>query len=110
MCELAKTLREWNGRVEKRIVNGYVLIRVGLQWLQEHRLVAEEILGRSLTKEEVIHHIDHDRQNNKPENLALFESQKAHSHFHTQLKQFGETRTLLREIEKRKIINLSLTN
>lgn len=102
--------REWNGRVERRIVNGYVLIRVGLQFIPEHRLVAEEILGRQLTREEVIHHIDHNRQNNHPNNLALFENQKAHSHFHTQIKQFGETRTLLREIEKRRIINLSLNN
>ena len=32
----------------------------------EHRLVAEEKLGRPLRKEEVVHHIDGDYKNNDP--------------------------------------------
>jgi hypothetical protein len=35
----------------------------------EHRVVAEKILGRALTRRDVVHHIDSDRHNNHPSNL-----------------------------------------
>jgi hypothetical protein len=37
----------------------------------EHRVIAEQKLGRTLRKGEVVHHIDGDRLNNAPENLAV---------------------------------------
>lgn len=37
----------------------------------EHRMVMEEKLGRPLTSEEIVHHIDGNKQNNDPENLEL---------------------------------------
>jgi hypothetical protein len=103
-------VKEWTGRIIKVKKHGYIFIQIGEQLIPEHRLTCEEILGRQLTKDEVIHHIDFNKENNNPKNLALFESQKAHAHWHRQVKQFGLTRNLQREIEKRKIINLSLDN
>lgn len=47
-----------------------------------HRVVAEQMLGRPLTKGEVVHHIDGDKRNNKPENLMVFKTQKEHAAFH----------------------------
>jgi len=44
----------------------------------EHRVVMETKLGRFLTAEEVVHHIDYNKQNNDINNLMLFKSQKAH--------------------------------
>jgi hypothetical protein len=54
-------------------VNNYVF---------EHRLVMEEVLGRYLTAEEVVHHIDGVKSNNAPENLMLFPNNAAHTRWH----------------------------
>jgi len=59
--------------------HGYVLIRVGKGhpladcrgYAYEHRIVMQKKIGRPLKKSELIHHIDGDRQNNKPGNLEL---------------------------------------
>jgi hypothetical protein len=47
-----------------------------------HRRVVEEMLGRSLRSDEIVHHIDFDKQNNAPSNLYLFESRAAHRRSH----------------------------
>lgn len=54
-------------------LNGYV---------SKSRLIMEEILRRYLKKEEVIHHVNNDIGDDRPENLKLFASQAEHISFH----------------------------
>jgi hypothetical protein len=80
---------QWRGG---RVVasNGYVLVRVGTShhladvrgYAYEHRLVAERKLGRRLLPGEIPHHLDGDRQNNRPDNLAVVPSPRHHRAAH----------------------------
>jgi len=70
--------------------NGYVLIKVGFDhhladvrgYAYEHRLVAEHKLGRRLQAGEMVHHVDHNKQNNAPENLEVVASTAEHRMHH----------------------------
>jgi hypothetical protein len=37
----------------------------------EHRVIAEQLIGRPLAKGEIVHHIDGNKLNNSPENLKI---------------------------------------
>lgn len=47
-----------------------------------HVLVAEKKLGRHLTKEECVHHIDEDKYNNTEDNIIVFKTNSDHAAFH----------------------------
>lgn len=47
-------------------------------YIREHRLVMSEKIGRPLLRDEVVHHIDGDKQNNSVENLEVYDKNGSH--------------------------------
>lgn len=47
-------------------------------YVMEHRVIMATWVGRSLDRTEVVHHEDHDPQNNGRQNLALWPTNRAH--------------------------------
>lgn len=50
-------------------------------YVMEHRLIVAKAMGRLLLRTEVVHHVDHDPTNNRPENLQLFASNSDHKRY-----------------------------
>lgn len=54
----------------------------------EHRVVAEQVLGRELLPGEIVHHIDGDKRNNDQINILILESQSEHAKLHMRERKF----------------------
>ena len=86
-CHSGNKHYNWKGG-RREDINGYVYLysKNSPRGILEHRTIAENILGRKLTKLERVHHIDENTMNNIPSNLYVFKNQNAHRHYHTKLK------------------------
>lgn len=73
--------REYNGKPARLDDDGYVWVwEPGHPtaasyggWMAEHRLVAEQVIGRPLTRLDQVHHINRIKHDNRPENLSVLD-------------------------------------
>lgn len=93
--------------------NGYK--RSHLNWKYEHVLVAEKIIGRELLENEVVHHINQDKNDNSEENLIVL-TKSEHSKVHCELKKTKELRkknilqNFLHKIRKTSTVRIDVTS
>jgi hypothetical protein len=73
--------RTHNGKPARLNDDGYVLVwepdnhnaHVFKGWVAEHRLIAEQMVGRPLTPKDEVHHINRIKADNRPENLEVLD-------------------------------------
>lgn len=68
--------------METRLFNGYKQFNYGNGWIFTHRAVAQKMLGKNIPEDYEVHHVNGDKLDNRPENLAVLsrdEHQKIHS-------------------------------
>lgn len=64
----------WKGGVVKRKGNDYSRIYIGRKkYAQEHRYIMEKNIKRRLKKNEIVHHKNGIKNDNRPTNLHIFE-------------------------------------
>ena len=68
-------------------------------YVPEHILVAEKKIGRYLTENEVVHHINGRKWDNKPENLAVM-TKSEHSKLHWMIRRYNPTNEAVAKTEK----------
>ena len=89
VAQLREKHPNWKGGYYKH--EGYILILKPKHpsadiygYVRKSHLVAEKKLGRLLRKEEVTHHKNGIRDDDRPENIEVFSSKAKHTSFHNQ--------------------------
>lgn len=99
-----------NGR--RYTEDGYVQIldptkETGSRYILEHRLIVEQSLGRKLKREEIVHHLNGVRDDNRIENLVVVTADTHENRTLTKLlqKRIRELESLLEEKERLYVTN-----
>ncbi len=84
---ISPIIRSRNKNSGRHMANGYVVLAKyndfgDAGYIYEHRLIMEQHLGRELLPEEIVHHRNDIRDDNRLENFFLFENNVQHLKWH----------------------------
>ena len=91
LAQRGNKAHNWKGGKKK--TSNYIFIHIlnhphsVKSYVKQSRLIMEQYLGRYLTPEEVVHHINGITDDDRIENLILFSSQSKHISFHQKLRK-----------------------
>lgn len=71
---------------ERADSDGRVWVKTDTGWRYRYQIVAEVMLGRPLTPEEVVHHKNENPGDDRPENLQVFPCDSDHARLHAKLR------------------------
>lgn len=88
--------------MSKRRKGKCIQIKTENGWIFEHRYIMEQHLGRKLDVSEAVHHINHNRSDNRFENLEIMGHGEHTKMHHTGLKRSDETKKRISEARKQR--------
>lgn len=77
----------YRGGGRKKTDGGYIKVLINGRWRFEHRVVMECKLGRALTSDEVVHHINEVKDDNRPDNLEIMTPAAHNKHHHKERRE-----------------------
>jgi hypothetical protein len=98
----------WKGGRKKNRIGHVLILKKGHPmadsngYLFEHRYIMAEHLGRMLTDDEVVHHKNGIKDDNRIENLEIMTIAEHTKLHHTGCKRSAETKQKIREAKRRK--------
>lgn len=88
-----KNHKRWNGGF--KYDNGYRYLNISpANYKMEHRVIIEKKIGRKLNSNEIVHHVNEDKLDNRIENLMLM-SRSEHMRLH-RLSELKKDRTVFK--------------